>query len=301
MTIKTTVSRFRRSLMVLFVLLPTASIAQSSLESYSDLVANRAFMYDLSTLYSQQQNIPINQTIASASDAIAAVSEGRIDMAAISRNLMQGDPVERQATAVPVAWDALTVIVHPDNPMSNISLEQLYDLYIGRITDWSSFGLAPGPITLVSQQADAAGPDYNLAEILLGNTSIPLSTTLQVADSEAVIAEVEQNPQAIAVMNYSTIRMRSIRLLALNQVPVSPQNIQSGDYLLAVPLYLVVRDDGRNSRDVRRLLRFFSSSRAKTVMRRNGVTPYSDAISLSSAALDRSRLMQQVRQRTEQE
>ncbi len=299
MTALTIVSRPRRSLVLLFVLLPALAVAQSSLDSYSDLVANRAYMYDLSTLYSRQQNIAINQTISTATEAIAAVSEGRVDMASISRNLRQGDSVERMATAIPVAWDALTVIVHPDNPINNISLEQLYDLYTGQITNWSSFGIDPGPITLVTQQGEAAGPDYNLREILLGSTSIPLSSTLQVADSEAVIAEVEKNLQAMAVMNYSTIRLRSIRLLALNQIPVSPQTIQSGDYLLAVPLYLVVRDDGRNSRDVRRLVRFFSSSSAKNVMRRNGVTPYSDAIGLSSVALDRSRIMQQVRRRTQ--
>ncbi len=290
-----------RMIAICFLLLTAqpAVLAQANLSSSSDIIANRAFMYDLANLYAQQRNGTIDQTIAETRPSIAAVAEGTVDVAAVSRNILSGDSLERQVTAVPVAWDALAIIVHPDNPMTNIRIEQLYDIYTGNLTDWQELIGNETPIEIVTHREEAAGADHNLAEILFGNTTQQLTSTKQADNSDELISEIEQNPMAIAVMNYSSVRSRQIKIVALNQVLISPTSVLSGDYLLYSPMYLMTRESGRSARDVRRLIRFVASSSAKNIMRRNGVLPYSDNLSLASRALDRARTMQQIRTRNQ--
>lgn len=273
--------------------------AQSSLSSSSDMIANRAFMYDLSNLYIQQRNGNIEQSIAPTTASIVAVANGTVDVAAVSRNIRNGDPRERQVMAIPIAWDALAIIVHQDNPIVNMSMEQLFDLYLGKITEWQQLAddAVEGEIVIVTHREDGAGAEHSLTEILYGNSSQTLTSSMQVDHSDELIAEVEQNINAVAVIHYSNVRDRKIKILALNQILISPTSVQAGDYLLYTPLYLATKDGSSNSRDVRRLVRFFSGSSAKNVMRRNGVIPYSDSLSLASRSLDRARTMQQIRNR----
>lgn len=283
----------------LLLTVQTAVHAQASLSSSSDIIANRAFMYDLANLYAQQRNGTIDQTIAETGPSIAAVADGTADVAAISRNVLSGDSTERQVTAIPVAWDALAVIVHPDNPMNNISIEQIYDIYTGNLTNWQDLVGNDAAIDVVTHREPNAGSDHNLTEILFGNTTQQLTSTTQADNSDELISAVEQNPLAIAVMNYSSVRSRQIKIVALNQVLISPTSVLSGDYLLYAPMYIMTRESGRNARDIRRLIRFLSSSSAKNVMRRNGVLPYTENLSLASRALDRARIMQQIRSRNQ--
>lgn len=273
---------------------PGLAAAQSLLYA-GDLVCSRAVMAELVALYQARGKPGIGIELTSTTSAIRRAASGDVEMGGTSRRARATDRQERRATLYPIAWDALVAIVHPDNPIGNVTLAQLRDLYLGKITNWSELGGDDRPIELVVHVDALEGIDYNLADLILGDPGAALARTRTAADTEELEAAVEDGPRALAVTTYSSARKRRVRLLALEGRSASVPAIQSGDYLLYFPLYLAVREDSRKRREVREFLRFAGSPEARRVLRRNGVVPYTDGLALTSRQLERADLLNGLR------
>ncbi len=78
-------------------------------------------------------------------------------------------PDERRVQLTPVAWDALVVITHKDNPVDTISSEQLRKLYKGQITNWKELGGNDAPIELYARKGKISGVGRTLRELLFYN------------------------------------------------------------------------------------------------------------------------------------
>ena len=108
-----------------------------------------------------------------------------------------------------------------------------------------------------------------------------------------VVSDLPDSVDATATINLTLSNLSS--LAAGHYVMPFTASNADGSVSQTETLYLVIKEGGRNARDIRRLVRFYSGSSAKNVMRRNGVIPYSDNLALASRALDRARTIQQIR------
>ncbi len=273
----------------------TCSASAQSLLAAGDIVSTRAFMADLASLYEARGKPPIGLELTTSTSAIRRAASGEIEMGATSRAVRINDRQERRATLYPIVWDALVVIVHPSNEINNISLVQLRDLYLGKITNWSDLGGNDHAIELLIHADPLEGVDYNLAELLLGDAGAALAHTLRLANTAELESEVENNSWSLAVTTYSSARKRQVKLLAVEGRSASVPAIQAGDYLLYIPLYLAVREDSRKRREVREFVRFSTTPEAKRVLRRNGVVPYADGLALTSKQLERADMLNGLR------
>jgi phosphate transport system substrate-binding protein len=84
-----------------------------------------------------------------SSAGIQAVRTAAAQVGMSSRNLM---PEERDLIAVPIAFDAIAVIVHPSNPVTNFNFEQIRKIFSGQVTQWDSLDGRKHPITLVTRE-----------------------------------------------------------------------------------------------------------------------------------------------------
>ena len=134
----------------------------------------------------------------------------------------------------------------------------------------------------------------------MGDASASLAVSRDYVNTQQLEQAVEATPWALAVTTYSSARKLKVRILSIEGRSPSTQSIQSGDYLFYIPLYLALREDGRNRREVREFLRFASGVDAKRVLRRNGVLPYTDGLSLGSRQLERSTLLERLRRGAQQ-
>ncbi len=287
--------RMVRAVIVACALSAAAPTVAQSLLYAGDLVSTRAVMADLAGLYQARGKPAIGIEMTGSTDAIRQAASGDVEMGGTSRRARAADRQERRATLYPVAWDALVAIVNPGNPIGNITLAQLRDLYLGKITNWSELGGSDQPIELVVHADALEGIDYNLAELILGDPGVALARTRTAAGTEELEAAVEDGASTLAVTTYSGARSRRVKLLALEGRSASVPAIQSGDYLLYFPLYLAVREDSRKRREVREFLRFAGSPEAKRALRRNGVVPFTDGLSLTSRQLERADLLNGLR------
>ncbi|HQZ71390.1 MAG: phosphate ABC transporter substrate-binding protein [Anaerolineae bacterium] len=180
---------------------------------------------------------------------IAALINGTTEVANASRRIkdeevakLPSPPQEHQ-----VAVDALAVIVHPDNPVSQLTLRQLSDVYQGKVTNWRQLGGLDAPIILLSRETNSGTHVYFLEEVLrLGDkesTDIFASQTLLMPSSVGITSEIRRNPNAIGYdgLGYVTAEEKVLALADSDDgryVRPSVATARDGSYPLARGLFL---------------------------------------------------------------
>ena len=137
---------------------------------------------------------------------IAALINQSVDIANASRRIKEEEIADAEANGVTpvefiVARDAIGIIVHPSNPVSQLTLQQLSDIYSGKITNWTELGGEDRPIVRLSRESNSGTHVYFLEEVVrLGdkeNKTLFATNTLLLPSSEVIVNEVRQNPNAI--------------------------------------------------------------------------------------------------------
>ncbi len=276
---------------MVLALLFSLSARSQTLQIASDQASEKAFVSSLVELASARDASQIELTNASTALVFKRAATGEVDLGGTARPARSDDRQERQVDMFPIVWDALVVVVHPSNPIVNIQLQQLADIYQGQLTRWDQMGGESVAIEILAHESALNGIAYNLADLVLREPGSLGHATQRLASTEQIIAAVEANPQALAVVNYSAARKRRLKLLLLEGVAPAISNIRSGDYLLYFPMYLAVRSDSANRRGIREFLRQATHSSNRRILRRNGVLPYAEGMGLASRQVERARLL----------
>ena len=197
-------------------------------------------------------DIRLSVTGGGSGTGIAALINGTVDIANASRQIKEeerenavangSDPVE-----FVIARDAIAVIVHLDNPVDNLTLQQISDIYSGKINNWADVGGEDRPIVRLSRETNSGTHVYFLEEVIrLGekeNTTLFSRDTLLLPSSEGITAEIRQNPNAIGYdgLGYITHEMKVIAVATEpgeDFIFPSQETVNSGDYPIARDLYM---------------------------------------------------------------
>ncbi len=243
-------------------------------------VSKTAYVTDLTTAYQQKTGIHINLRAGNAASGIREVKNGVADLGGTSRYLLPNDPREAGVELLPIAWDALTVIVHPQNPLESISLDQAKAIFTGHIQNWAELGGADQIIEVLALDAINAEEGRALRKLLLSDINRKIIVSRVFDSSEALEQALMQNPNAVAITGISTARLGDYKMVALDGITPSIENIKTGDYSLYRPLYLAYDPDSPHIDIVRDFIEFVQSKSGRDMMRANGVVPYREALSL---------------------
>ena len=183
----------------------SASPAQYIENKGSDTIVNLALAW-AETYQAEFSDVRISVTGGGSGTGIAALINGTVDIANASRKIKDEELTEAQSKGVDplehiIARDAIAVIVNPENPVNELTLQQIADIYSGKITNWREVGGEDRPIVKLSRETNSGTHVYFLETVLrLGdkeNKTLFSTDTLLLPSSEGIIAEVRQNPNAI--------------------------------------------------------------------------------------------------------
>ena len=206
-----------------------------------------------------------------------AVSTGSADVAATARTAMPGRAEEQGINFFPIGWDALVPITSPKNPVSNISLKQLHDIYLGRLTDWKDLGGAPAEINLVGVAGPLDGVEYSTRLLLFHDGDQTVSVPRFYVNTEKLEEAIAIDPHGIGMSTLSGVAGNpAIKMLSVEGVAPSVASVSDGSYPLYSPLYLAARDDGRNNEAVKKFVQYVDSESARTILRRHSIVPFAD-------------------------
>jgi phosphate transport system substrate-binding protein len=197
-------------------------------------------------------NVSVAVTGGGTGTGIAALINGTADIANASRVINEEETAAAQANGfepveIPVAIDALAVVVHPSNPVSELTISQLSDMFAGRITNWKEVGGNNAPIVLLSRESNSGTHVYFLDEVVRQgdseNSDIFAPQTLLMPSSVGITSEVGRNPNAIGYdgLGYITEHEKVIAVALDSNSPFvlpSVATAADGTYLLARYLYM---------------------------------------------------------------
>jgi phosphate transport system substrate-binding protein len=254
-------------------------------------ISKNAFMAEMAAAYKQKTGVEIDFKGGGATKGIRQVASAEVKIGGTCRHVIEDPeslatiPAERRVQLTPVAWDALAVIVHKDNPASNITLEQIRQLYTGRITNWKELGGKDAPIELYVRKGKVSGVGRTLRELVFNNYEQEFVAKHVVDSSGPLERAVVENPNGIGITGISSARKLKAKILPLDGKAPTYEHIKNGEYLLYRPLYMVTHMQDRDP-EVKRFLDFVMGTEGKAVMRKVGTVPYEDAVHLWLKYLD---------------
>ena len=168
---------------------------------------------------------------------IQAVSEGRCDIGLASRSL-KDDEKSSGLTETVLAYDGIAVVVSPENPVSDLTLQQIADIYTGKITNWKDVGGNDAEIVLIGREAGSGTRDG--FESITG-TEEACQYRQELTSTGDVIATVSQNPNAIGYASLSAVK-DTVKALSVGGVAPSEDTVKDGSYVIQRPFVLVTKD-----------------------------------------------------------
>ncbi len=171
----------------------------------SDTIVNLALAW-AEAYQGEHPEVSISVTGGGSGTGIAALINGTVDIANASRAMKPEEKQQAEANGVTpveftIARDAIAVIVNSENPVRQLTLQQISDIYSGRYNNWSEIGGDDRPIVRLSRETNSGTHVYFLETVLrLGDKTNPTlfsTDTLLLPSSEGIINEVRQNPNAI--------------------------------------------------------------------------------------------------------
>lgn len=210
----------------------------------------------------------------------SALAGGSADLAASSRPIKDseasslaalGDLTSREAEQI-IALDGLAIILHPSNPLTALSTEQLAQVFAGELSDWAQLGAPPGPISLYARDDNSGTFDTFKELVLSANARTLAAHAKRYESSEQLSDAVSQDRNAIGFIGLPYIRQaKALAIAAGDSQPMlpTPALIATEDYPLSRRLFLYNQPALVNPW-ARALVQFAHSPRGQAIVERSG-------------------------------
>ena len=185
------------------------------------------------------KDVTVNYNPTGSGAGITAVQEGTCDIGLSSRALKDEEKAAGLKETV-LAYDGIAIIVHPDNPVSDLSIEQIAKLYTGEITNWKDVGGSDAEVVLIGREA-ASGTRDGFESIT--GTKDKCQYRQELTSTGDVITAVSQNPDAIGYASLAAIK-DSVKALSVDGVTPSETTVKDGSYQVQRP-FVMVKVEGK--------------------------------------------------------
>jgi phosphate transport system substrate-binding protein len=250
----------------------------------SDTIVNLALAW-AERYQNEHADVRISVTGGGSGTGIAALINGTVDIANASRRIKTEELDEARANGVDpvehiIARDAIAVIVNPENPVSELTLQQISDMYSGKLVNWSQVGGEDRPIVRLSRETNSGTHVYFLETVLrLGSKedkTLFSTNTLLLPSSEGIISEVRQNPNAIGYDGLGYVP-KDLKMIAIAKEDGAPYvlpsiaTVNDKSYPIARDLYMYT--NGEPAGIIREYLDWILSEEAQQIVVNLGFVP----------------------------
>ena len=192
---------------------------------------------------------------------IKAVQEGRCDIGLSSRAL-KDEEKSSGLVGTTVALDGIAIIVNPENPVSDLSVEQIASIYTGEITNWKDVGGNDAEIVLIGREAGSGTRDG--FESITGTTDA-CQYRQELTSTGDVITTVSQNPDAIGYASLSSVK-DTVKAVTVGGVAPTEDTVKDGSYVIQRPFVLVTKDGTKLSDAAQKFFDYALSSEAAPII-----------------------------------
>ena len=199
---------------------------------------------------------------------IQAVQEGRCDIGLSSRALKDAEK-EAGLTETVLAYDGIAMIVNPANPIEDLSLEQIADIYTGKITNWSEVGGNDSQIVLIGREA-GSGTRGGFEEIV--GVVDACQYRQELSSTGDVITTVAQNPDAIGYASLAAVK-DTVKALKVAGVTPTEATVKDGTYTIQRPFVLATKTGEKLNDVAQAFFDYATSADASEIITAAGAVP----------------------------
>lgn len=170
-------------------------------------------------------------------------------------------------SAIVVARDGIAVVVNPANKATDLTMQQVRDIFNGKLKNWKEVGGADSPITVVSREA-GSGTRSSFEQIVTG---ITLTKDALIQDSNGTIREtVANDANAIGYLSHGLLNAK-IKALKIDDQECTNESIIAGKYPLVRPIFLLVK--GGPQGEIKNFIDYVLSPAGQQTIKSNGLIP----------------------------
>ena len=199
---------------------------------------------------------------------IKAVLEGRCDIGLSSRELKDEEKASG-LTGTVLAYDGIAIIVNSNNPVKDLSLEDVAKIYKGEITNWSEIGGDDAEIVLIGREAGSGTRDGFES---ITDTEDKCKYRQELTSTGDVITTVSQNPGAIGYASVASVK-NTVKAVTIDGIAATEETIKDGSYVVQRPFVLVTKSDAKLSKEAQKFFDYITSKEANDVISAAGVVP----------------------------
>ncbi len=221
--------------------------------------------------------VNISLSAGGSGDGIKALIDKSTDIANSSREIKVNEvALARERGVNPVAHtiaiDAIVPIVHPKNKVQGLTIDQLSQIYQGKITNWKEVGGDNLTIIVVSRDS-SSGTFESWGHLVLSNARVTPRAQLQ-ASNGAVVQAVSKNRYAIGYIGLGYLNT-SVKGLTVNGITASAKTALSKEYPVARPLYMYT--NGQPAGEVAKFIKFILGPAGQQLVANEGFVPLGES------------------------
>ncbi len=220
----------------------------------------------LGEAFQNDTDISFTYNPTGSGSGIKAVQEGRCDIGLSSREL-QGEEKASGLNGTVLAYDGIAIIVNPENPVSDLSVETIAEIYTGEITNWSEVGGNNAEIVRIGREAGSGTRDGFES---ITDTEDACQYRQELTSTGDVITTVSQNPGAIGYASVASVK-DSVKAVTVGGVAATEENIKDGSYVVQRPFVLVTKGDTELSEAAQQFFDYITSADANEIISAAGV------------------------------
>lgn len=227
----------------------------------------------LEAFMKKNPGVNISLSGGGSGEGIKALIDKTTDIATSSREIKDKEVELAKSKGVnpvahTVAIDAIVPIVHPKNKVNDLSIDQLSQIYQGKITNWKEVGGDDIPIVVVSRDS-SSGTFESWGHLVLNNAKVTPKAQMQ-ASNGAVVQAVSKNRYAIGYIGLGYIN-KSVKPLTVSGVKASAETAIKKEYPIARPLYMYT--NGQPVGVVDQFIKFVLSPEGQKLVKKEGFVP----------------------------
>jgi phosphate transport system substrate-binding protein len=227
--------------------------------------------------YYMGKNPGVNITVSESGSGNGAKSliNGTCDIADMSRFMKDTEfkaAVEKGVLPVAhvVAMDGIAVIIHPSNPVKAVTVEQVRDVYAGKVTNWKQLGGPDVAIVVVSRDTNS-GTYEAFGELVM--KEVPIAAAAEhVGSNGAIRQRVQSTPAAVGYVGLGFVD-NTVKALTVNGVEPSAETVISGRYPISRPLFMFTNGYPKLGSHLHALVTLHLSKRGQEIIEEVGFVP----------------------------
>lgn len=189
----------------------------------------------------ENPNVKIDVQGGGSSVGVKSAVQGTADIGMASREIKASELQETPSLKVfAIAYDGIAPVVHPEVPVDDLTLEEVRDIFAGKITNWQELG-GPDDLIVVVAREEGSGTRDAFDELVMGEELI-LETALLQQSNGAVRTTVAMTPFSIGFLSFGYLD-ESVKAISVNGAAPTPDNVKNGSYPVVRPLNMVTHGE----------------------------------------------------------